>query len=424
MARAKLTKEFVDSLGTQGKALMVYDTELAGFAVRVSPSGVKTWQVEYRPAPGGRKVNKRRMSIGKTSLIPAAEARKSARDILYAASKGGDPVRDRGLKRNELTISELVDLYDENGCYVLRGVRQGEPFKPEVKTMVMANLRNHFVPLLGTKRVSEVETYHLEQMVRDIAEGKTQKDVKLSKQRRSIVQGGEGAARKVFRNVSAVFTFAVRRKIIAANPCLTAAVRKVDNRRTQFLSFEQVAALGRALETLQSQGANPMAINIARLWALTGCRRNEIAGLKWSEVDFANSCLRLGDTKTGNSVRPLAPAALALLKALPHYEGSPYVFPATRGTGHYVGTTEVWNKARELAGIPWVTPHILRHTLGSTAVSSGETIEMTGAILGHNNRKSTEIYGHVQQEPANQAASRAVSRIADALSGKLPKGGW
>ena len=52
-----------------------------------------------------------------------------------------------------------------------------------------------------------------------------------------------------------------------------------------------------------------------RLWALTGCRRDEIAGLSWTEVDFEHSCLRLADTKTGRSVRPLAGAALALLQS-------------------------------------------------------------------------------------------------------------
>ena len=53
--------------------------------------------------------------------------------------------------------------------------------------------------------------------------------------------------------------------------------------------------------TLEYEGENSKAINIARLWALTGCRRDEIAALTWSEVDEEEGLLHLGDTKTGKS---------------------------------------------------------------------------------------------------------------------------
>ena len=146
----------------------------------------------------------------------------------------------------------------------------------------------------------------IERMVRDIAAGKTAKDVKPENSRRIIVRGGDGAARKVARDLSAMFTFAVRRGIVLSNPCENAAIRKTDNRRTRYLSIEEVRRLGAALETLQADGVNPKALDITRLWALTGCRRDEIAALKWSEVDFERGCLVLEDSKTGESVRPLA----------------------------------------------------------------------------------------------------------------------
>ena len=64
MANEKLTKRTVDALVADDKAFIVYDSELKGFAVRVAPTGIKTWQVEYRPYPGGRGVSKRRMALG------------------------------------------------------------------------------------------------------------------------------------------------------------------------------------------------------------------------------------------------------------------------------------------------------------------------------------------------------------------------
>jgi hypothetical protein len=53
--------------------------------------------------------------------------------------------------------------------------------------------------------------------------------------------------------------------------------------------------------------------------------------------------------------------------------------------------------------------------MGSTAISTGEALAMTGAILGHANARSTSIYAHVQRDPAKRAADRVSKRIAAAL---------
>ncbi len=65
--------------------------------------------------------------------------------------------------------------------------------------------------------------------------------------------------------------------------------------------------------------------------------------------------------------------------------------------------------------MPGVTPHTLRHTIGSTAISTGEAIALTGAILGHSNPRSTAIYAHIQHEPSRKAANRVSKKIAAVL---------
>jgi integrase len=109
--------------------------------------------------------------------------------------------------------------------------------------------------------------------------------------------------------------------VIPRNPCDLAAIRKTDNKRDRFLTLEEVARLGEAFDALEAAGANIKAIKIARLWALTGCRRDEIAGLRWSEIDFQRGLLILADGKTGRSVRPLGSAALVLLQSVTRTEG-------------------------------------------------------------------------------------------------------
>ncbi len=402
----------------EDRAYRVYDSEKKGFGVRVAPSGVKTWFVEYRPYPGGRGTNKRRMSLGSTTSLEAPKAREKAKAVLTSVANGEDPAKERAEKRKELNLTQLIDLYEEEGCYVLRGIRQGQPMKPTTKAYTLARLRNHVVPIIGDSRITNVTEGDIEKMVRMITAGKTAKNEKKEGRGRVIVKGGEGAARKVARDLSAVFTFAIRRKLVPENPCKNASIRKTDNQRTRYLTMAEIQRLGEALDTLQEQGVNPKALNIARLWALTGCRRDEIAGLKWDEVDFEHSCLMLDDSKTGRSVRPLAASALALLSEIPREDDSPYVFPATTGNGHFQGTKRIWPKAIALAKLPGVSPHTLRHTLGSSAISVGETMAMTGAILGHANPRSTAIYAHVQRDPAAQATARAVEPIAAALRGK------
>ena len=81
----------------------------------------------------------------------------------------------------------------------------------------------------------------------------------------------------------------------------------------------------------------------------------------------------------------------------------------------------MWSKAIEKAALPGVTPHTLRHTMGSTATSMGEALALTGAILGHANPRSTAIYAHVQSDPSKRAANRVTKKIAFALGGKASK---
>ena len=109
--------------------------------------------------------------------------------------------------------------------------------------------------------------------------------------------------------MSAMFNFGARHGFVTTNPVENASVRKTDNRRERFLALEEVSRLGEAFNQVEADGANPKAVAISRLWALTGCRRNEIAELKAHEVNLDQNRFEFDDTKTGKSIRPFAPAA-------------------------------------------------------------------------------------------------------------------
>lgn len=409
MTTQKLTKQLVDALPRPSRDQVVWDKTLAGFGLRLRPSGSKTFIIQYR-AGGGRTGTPRRFTIGRYGVFTVDEARAEAKKLLGAVANGQDPAGKRYARRREMTVAGLIDIYAHQGVDHLR---------PANRQFTIARLKNHVVPLLGRKKISEVRVSDIEQFMRDVTVGKTAKDEKVGPRARVIVKGGAGAAVKCTRTLSAVFAFAIRKELLTVNPCAAAKI-PADGRRERFLSLDEVTRLGAALDTLHVEGANPKAVAIMRLWALTGCRRDEIAGLKWSEIDFERACLRLEGTKTGRSVRPLAGAAMALLQALPRANGAIFVFPSEDGRTFYQGTKRLWAKVVKLAGLPGVTPHTLRHTIGSAAVSSGETLAMTGALLGHADNRSTSIYAHMQQDPVRRAADRVVGPIATALGVQAP----
>jgi len=434
MPDAKLTSRFVETLEPARARYVFWDTDFAGFGVRVEPTGRKSFIFRYLAQGGGRGAPQRQLTLGQFPKMTLALARDKARDAYAAVRAGGDPVAEKSAKRAEMTVAELVDLYERDGLVVQRGARIGTPMKPLTAKYTMARLRHHVVPLLGARKVSEITEGDVETFARAVAKGKTAKDEKIGPRTRVIVTGGEGAARKVVRDLSVLLAFAQRRRLLSANPVATASVSKTDARKANPLNLEQVQALGKALDELEAEGVNRKAVDIARLWALTGCRRNEIAGLRWAEVDFERGLLMLEDTKTGRSVRPLSGAAVALLRAVlarsiaggerheqdGHEDDSPYVFPAERGSAFYQGTKRVWPLATKKAGLSGVTPHTLRHTVGSAAASAGESLLMVGSLLGHANARSTQIYAHVAHDPARIAADRVTAPIAAALGKALP----
>jgi integrase len=202
-------------------------------------------------------------------------------------------------------------------------------------------------------------------------------------------------------------------------------VRKFEeSSRERFLAADELKRLGDALDAAEREGEQPSGIAIIRLLALTGARRDEILTLEWSFVDFARTCLRLPDSKTGVKTVHLGGPALALIAGLPRFD-SPFVFPAARranpsrmrrvGAGHFVGIERIWQRVRARAGLADMRLHDLRHTFASWAVMAGHTLHMTGALLGHAQANTTHRYAHLAADPVQAAADRVAGAIAGAL---------
>lgn len=420
---ARIAKRVVDAAKPQAERYTVWDSDLKGFGLRVSPQGTKTYIVRYR-AGGGRTGTLRQLVIGRHGVITADEARDEARKLLASVTKGADPQADRAKVRADITVSELCDLYLEQGVAMK---------KPSTLITDKSRIERHIKPVLGSKRVNAVTLTDIERWMQDVATGRTASKIKPSlaqvkagqapkdaERRRlndPVAKGGKGTATRTAGLLGGIFEFAVKRKIRPDNP-VRGLQRYRDRKMERFLSPAELTALGEAMAASDAAGGNRSATRILRLLALTGARRGEIEQLKWSEVDSDFGCLRLEDSKTGQRIVPIGRVALEVIEAAPKVKGSPFVFPSATDPAKPFGQLQkTWRVVRKAAGLEDVRIHDLRHSFASSGVASGQGLVVLGKLLGHADVKTTARYAHLADDPVRSAADQISSRIADTLAG-------
>ena len=119
---AKLTKRVVDALQSEAKDYFVWDSQIAGFGLRVMPSGAKTYQAQYRK--GGRT---RRVSIGRHGKITVDEARKLAKEVMGQVAKGENPAEEISQHRKAPTVAALCErFFEEHAKQRYKPSTQGE----------------------------------------------------------------------------------------------------------------------------------------------------------------------------------------------------------------------------------------------------------------------------------------------------------
>ena len=204
--------------------------------------------------------------------------------------------------------------------------------------------------------------------------------------------------------------------LIASNPALGVKLAP-GGQRHRYLSPEELRRLGAVLDQPTNSQAAATAATIIRLLILTGARRGEIEGLKWSEVDFQFGMLRKETSKTGAKVIPLARAALQILEDQRQWasENQVWVFPGQRGEGHFDSLNKEWSRIRIAAGISDVRLHDLRHTYASFGAAGGVGLPLIGGILGHRQASTTQRYAHLADTPLRAAANVIAGEIAASL---------
>ena len=386
----KLTKRTVEALPIEAKDYFAWDDEVAGFGIRVMPSGAKTYQAQYRK--GGRT---RRVSLGRHGTLTAEEARKRARELLGRVAGGENPAEEISQHRKAPTIAALGERFF--ATHVLQHC------KPTTQGEYRRSLDLFINPAIGAFKVVDVER-------RDIAELHHAMRDKPYQANRTL-----GVLSKMF-NLAEVWGA----RPDGSNPCRH--VKKYpEKKRERFLSGNELADLGRVIAEMEAEGGkdglDPFQAAAYRLLILTGCRLGEIQTLKWEYL--TPDLIELPDSKTGARRIPLPPAARAVLDALPRDPANPYVIQGHVPGQHNTDLQRPWRRVRARAGLDGVRIHDLRHTYASNAVARGLSIQMVGKLLGHTEIKTTMRYAHLADDPVRLAAEQVSDGLADVL-GPLP----
>ncbi len=407
----KLTKRTIDALRPKASGdLFVCDDEIKGFGVRMKPSGSGSYLIQYR-TPQGRT---RRLAFAKVGTSTPDEARARARLLLAEVEAGGDPSGARHEARVALTVAELCGQY-------LDAARAGLVLTRFKKTKSASTIYNdegrisrHIVPLIGSRIARDLTRATVQRMADAIAAGKTAGEIVTKARGVARVEGGAATAARTVELLGGIWTWAERRGLVSGGNPARGVEKHRGEAKDRTLNPDELARLGAVLR--EQEPLHPMATAAVRLIALTGLRREEACGLRWREIDFTTSCLRLEATKTGRSLRPIGRMARSLLETLPRGE-SEYVFPNRGATG----SADLKKRIAGIfdgAGLADARAHDLRRTFASVAADEGYGDATVGELIGHARRGVTSRHYIRRPDAALIAAADQVSaRIAAAMGG-------
>ena len=408
----------------------VWDLAVPGFGARRQRSDAVAYVLLYRTVDG----RSRRFTIGRHGAPWTPDtAREEARRLLGLVAAGEDPAGAKKTRREAATVAELCDLYLQDAVAGRLMTVRGGAKKASTLLTDRGRIERHIKPLLGRMKVPAVVRDDIEAFMHKVAQGATaaRSQTKLG---HSTVRGGKGTATRTVGLLGGIFAYAVRRKLRPDNP-VRGIMRFVDGRRERRLTDAEYAAFGAGLAAaalppeLVKRRARPAgliwppAVAAARFLMLTGWRRGEALALRWAELDLSRRTARLGNTKTGLSVRPLSQAACLVLEGQVPGKPEVLVFLPARGEGLMGGFPWLFARIAKAGGLPAdVTPHVLRHSFASLAGDLGYSETTIAALVGHKGQSITSRYVHAADAVLLAAADAVAGRTAELMGERAAPG--
>ena len=250
-----LTHRTIETLRPAEAPYRVPDQRCKGLAVRVAPSGVKTWDLAYRIRGTGKM---RRLSLGRTTDVGLEQARERANELTSAARGGRDLIGEEGEARDaaasRITVEKLIDLY----------LRRRVVGRLRTAKAIERGLKRDLAPIVQ-RCAADISRRDLRELLDTIAD-----------------RGCMREAEKRRQMVGTMFRWALGRDLVSANPTTGLEPYDPGVPRDRVLTVEELALVW---TWLGSNALSPEAADILKLELMLGARCGELAGLRAEEID-------------------------------------------------------------------------------------------------------------------------------------------
>jgi integrase len=385
----KLTRIEVEKLTLpKGKSdHFVWDDAMPGFGVRLRGEN-KTYVIQYR---AGRQ--QRRETLGDARKVTLEAARIIARKRFAAIELGDDPGAERRAKR-EAASAVVLTLADTAARYL---DAKRDVLRPSSLKSIERHFRSHWAPLTP-RPLAEIERAEV-----------------AAQLQRIVKQHGRVAGARARSTLSSLYSWSMKEGLCEANPVISTNDPGQGEARDRVLSDSELAAVWRAC------GDDDFG-RIVRLLILTALRRDEVGGLRWTEIDLEAGTLIVSAERSKNRrahTLTLPAMALDILKSIPRRESRDFVF-GRRGGGY---ARWGWHTAalRERLGDsvkPW-TLHDLRRSAATGMAEIGIEPHIIEAILNHVSGHKGGVAGIYNRARYSEATRIALQRWADHVSVNL-----
>jgi integrase len=420
----KLTDSFVERIKPGPDMIRIWDVEVKGFGLRITPAGRKSYVFQFT-----RDKRKVQATIGSVPAWSCDDARERARELRKLHEDGKDARSTLKEDRKARDMEELVKCWRED-------------YKPELEPQSKASyesLLKRILPEFGRRLVRDLSLADVEAFHRKIAR-----------------EGHRVTANRAVTFLRRLLNIAEKKgwRQLGSNP-VSHLERPSEDSRDRVLSGEELEFLGAALKAFEGTRLDPDPI---RFLLLSGLRKNEALRLKWEDIDLERGTMTFrvhkSRRKTGTKVLPINSHLRSILLARAEVRISPYVFPGyfrrvvkkqEDGTGQEKhqptdgplnSIKRPWGKAVADAGLGTVTKvgrkkvfepnvviHDLRRTFNTVCAELGYPPQVFDALLGHKVAGVAAVYTRLN--PAGgiltEASQATADWIAAALGGQKPK---
>jgi integrase len=326
----------------------------------VQPTGARSWAFRYSHNGKARK-----LTIGRYPGLGLADARKEARRLGVEVERGADPCADKMAVKAAETPAPAVRTMAVVAEEFLRrhtDAKNGDRWSKEVRRILAKDI----LPVIGAKPIAEVAKADIRDMIDRIADGD-------GKRAPAPIQ-----ANRVLSVCAKLCRWCLGRDYIAVDPTAGLPKPGTETKRERVLIDAELVAIWRAADGL----GYPFGPAIKML-ILTGARREEVGGMKWSEIDPGKWTLPASRAKNKlEHITPLSASAMAVLESVPRVGHGDLVF-TTNGVTPVSG----WSKAKaqidRLSGETGWVLHDLRRCISTWMNESGTDPHIAEAVLGH-----------------------------------------